>query len=101
MTPKELEDILNDNSMVFIDFWGEWCPHCIAIMPTIDSLSKTYKDKIRVVKIDASNSMDIVLKYNITSFPSFLVFKNKELIQQINGGTTPRNLKDIFKNLSS
>lgn len=32
--------------VIFINHWATWCPPCLAEMPDIDALYKTYKDKV-------------------------------------------------------
>jgi thiol-disulfide isomerase/thioredoxin len=36
---------------VIIDFWGSWCPPCIAGMPKLKSVYAKYKDKLEVVGV--------------------------------------------------
>jgi thiol-disulfide isomerase/thioredoxin len=35
--------------VVLIDFWATWCPPCVAAIPSIEKMHKTYKDRGLVV----------------------------------------------------
>ena len=43
---KELE-----GKVVFLDFWGQWCPPCRALTPDLVKLNKKYKDNPKFVMI--------------------------------------------------
>ena len=89
----EFDKVVADNSVVLVDFWAEWCPHCISMMPAVDSVSSQLQGKARVVKINAGSEIDVANKYHVTSLPTFLIFKNGELIDRFNGSTTPSELR--------
>ncbi|MDO6759078.1 TlpA disulfide reductase family protein [Tamlana sp. 2_MG-2023] len=37
--------------VILINFWGTWCPPCIAEMPSMQALYEDYKDKVEFVFI--------------------------------------------------
>ena len=93
VTAEEFDKTVQDNEVVLVDFWAQWCPHCLEMMPHVDSISQEMGDKIKVVKVDAGTQADIVDKFSVRSLPTFMLFKNGELIDQFNGSTTPLELK--------
>ena len=93
ISAEEFNLTIQDNNIVLVDFWSEWCPHCLAMMPHVDSISQEMGDKVKVIKVDAGTQSDIVNQYSVRTLPTFMIFKNGELIDQFNGSTTPRELK--------
>ncbi len=46
-----LKNIKNENKVVFINYWGSWCPPCVEEMPTIQALYNHRKDDVKFVLI--------------------------------------------------
>ena len=59
--PDDNEVRLSDfEGVVVVNFWGTFCPPCVAEMPTLADLQSKYDpDKLKVVAITADNRQDI------------------------------------------
>lgn len=58
---------------VFLNFWGTWCPPCIAEMPSIQDLYDEYKDKVAFVLISRESSAVVqsFMEKNQYTLPAF------------------------------
>ena len=78
-------DVINSDVPVFVDFWAPWCGPCRSMTPYIDKLAEEYDGKLKVVKLNTQDNMEVPSKYGITSIPTFMVIKGGDVKQQIIG----------------
>jgi thioredoxin 1 len=76
------QDVLNSEMPVLVDFWEEWCPPCRAISPIVDSIAEAYAGRIKVGKLKIDDNSAIVMRYNVRSIPTLLLFKNGKVVEQ-------------------
>lgn len=69
-----LLDFKNSGEVVFINFWGSWCPPCVEEMPSIQKLYEAKGGKVKFVLIaiqDKPNTFNAFLKKNNYTMPVF------------------------------
>lgn len=83
----ELIDVAKSSGkVIFLNFWAEWCPPCIAEMPSISNLAKHFKDEKNLLFLMAN--VDGELKSSQDYFE-----KNKyQLPAFIPAGPIPKNI---------
>jgi thioredoxin 1 len=81
----EFEKILNDNKLVFVDFFASWCGPCKMFAPIVEQVSQKYEGKLKVLKVDIDESPEIAEKYSIQSVPTSILFKNNEIAERTSG----------------
>ena len=91
ITDATLEEVLQTDKLVVIDFWASWCGPCKMIGPTIEEVSEEYKDKVVVGKVDVDNNDEAAAKYGIRNIPTILFIKNGEIVDKV-VGVIPKEL---------
>jgi len=93
-------DVLKSDKPVLVDFWAPWCGPCRSVSPIVDDLATQYKDKLRVAKVNVDESSQVAMKYQVTSIPTFILFKNGQVADRVLGAP-PRSefVKFIDRNL--
>ncbi len=60
---------------VLIDFYADWCMPCVMMGPIVDELSEKFGKKMKFGKVNVEDGHEIAQKFNVYSFPNFVLFK--------------------------
>ncbi len=93
ITDETLQEVLNTEKLVVIDFWAEWCGPCKMVAPVIDELSQEYGDKVVIGKVNVDESNDATSKYGIRNIPTVIFIKNGEVVDKVVGA----GAKSLFR----
>ena len=95
---KFTTDVIQHKGVVLVDFYADWCGPCKVTSPIIEELSHdpTYKD-VHFVEVDVDADNDLAAQYNILSIPTFLIFRNGEVISQFVGARDKSSFESELK----
>jgi len=89
-------EIINFSGTALVDFWAPWCGPCTMLSPIIDEIEAEIKD-LKVAKVNVDESSDLASKFNISSIPCVLIFKEGRLIDTLIGFRQKREYLDAIK----
>lgn len=85
-TFSSFEDMLeNSEKPILVDFYATWCGPCQFMVPILNEVGESMKDKIQVVKIDTEKYPAIADKYKIQALPTFILFKDGNVCDRFEG----------------
>ena len=85
-------EVTQSQKPVLVDFWAEWCGPCKMIAPVLDEIAKEKGDTIKVGKVDIDKNQSLSFKYNVRAIPTLLFFKNGQVVDQVTGMTSKKDL---------
>lgn len=71
-----VQEVLNSNTPVVVDFYAPWCGPCKMLAPVLDSLASEYNGTVKFVKLNVDDAPTIAASFNITGVPTIIVFKD-------------------------
>lgn len=71
----DFEKTVEDNGIVFVDFWAGWCAPCRQFAPVYEEASEKHKD-IVFGKVDTEDQPELAAMAQITSIPTLMVFRD-------------------------
>jgi thioredoxin 1 len=85
-------DKILEHPKVIVDVFTSWCTPCTEMRPIFRDLSRKH-DNIKFISIDLDYSRWMGDKFEVTSIPSFLFFKNGQLIKKHVGFLEEENFR--------
>lgn len=79
LTLANVKETIENNEMVFIDFWAEWCGPCKRFAPVFEGIAAKNPD-LKFVKVNTEDQPELAAQFGVMSIPTVGVFKDKELI---------------------
>ena len=81
-----------------IDFYATWCGPCKIIAPKVDAMAVQLKDEVVFLKVDVDETDDIAAEYQIEAMPTFVLLKNKAVVEKFSGANESK-LKETIDRL--
>ena len=71
---------------VLVDFYADWCGPCRQFGPELAKFADRHRADVAVVKVNVDQSQELARKYEVSSIPAILLFRNGKLVKQAVGG---------------
>ncbi len=79
LTFDKLESTLENNEIVLIDFFADWCGPCKSFAPVFEAASEKHPD-IAFAKCDTEAEQQLAATFGVRSIPTLAVFREKVLL---------------------
>ena len=96
LTSQNFNQEIVNNDLLLVDFWAEWCGPCKSMHPIFTRMAKKYK-QVRFARVNVDNAQDIAMRYGVQSIPTFIMFKNGEIVNQMVGAVGEPGIHMICK----
>jgi len=80
-----VQDVLQSNKPVLVDFWAEWCPPCRKIEHLLGEIATEMGDKLEIVKLNIDENPETAMAYRVMSVPTLTIFKGGQPVQSVAG----------------
>ena len=81
-------EVLNSKQPVLVVFGAPWSRPCQVLDPVLQELARDWAGRVKVVSINADDSLDLSLCYDIQSIPTLLYFVEGKLRLRLVGTAT-------------
>ena len=92
------EKVLKSDMLVVAKFFASWCGPCRRMIPVDEKMASEFK-LVSIVKIDVDEDRDLMQKWGVASFPTYLfVKKGQKRFEQV-GSMDEAKYRNLIKKL--
>ena len=91
------QEVIKSEKPVLVDFWAPWCGPCRAIGPVVEELAETYKDRIKVTKLNIDDNPKTATVYGVMSIPTLILYKDGKALDKVVGLVSKDRLEELMK----
>ncbi|MDD1476726.1 thioredoxin [Arthrobacter sp. H16F315] len=95
ITGEQFASTVEDNNIVLVDFWAEWCGPCKQFGPTYAAVSEKHQDVV-FSKVDTEAEQQLAAEAGITSIPTLMAFREKVLVFSQPGALNAQQLEQVI-----
>lgn len=88
LTATDFSSTIEDNGIVLIDFWADWCGPCKMFAPWYEEVSQDHSDVV-FAKVDTEAEQALAGSFGIRSIPTLMAFRDGILLYK-EAGALPK-----------
>jgi len=98
LTQENYEHTIQQNDIVVIDFWAQWCAPCKQYAPTFEKVSTKYPE-IVFAKLHTEDEVGLSDHFFIQNLPTTVLMKEKTVIFKEPGLLSEEELVDLIEKI--
>ena len=76
-------EVLDAQGLVLVDYFGDGCAPCQALMPDMEALSAQYGGEVKFVKLNTSGARRLAISQKVLGLPTITLYKNGEKLSEL------------------
>jgi len=81
----DFDEIVDTSVLVVVDLWAPWCGPCRQIAPALETLSREFAGRIKVVKVNVDDSPGLAQRFSARSIPMLLILDGGQVLDTMIG----------------
>ena len=92
------EEVLKAQGYVFVDFYGDGCVPCQALMPKVHEFADTYGGKMKFTSLNTTKARRLAIGQKVLGLPVMAVYKDGEKIDEVvKDEATPESIEAMIQ----
>lgn len=92
-----IDELVNSETPVLLDFSATWCGPCRAMRPVLDEIREEFGERVRVQEIDVDEYTDLAVHMKVMGVPTFMLYRNGRELWRQPGVLTKEALKKVIE----
>jgi len=91
-------EVLQAEGKVLVDFFGDGCVPCEALMPHVHAFAETYGDKLKFTALNTTKARRLAIAQKVLGLPVIAIYENGVVIDScVKEDATPENVEAMIK----
>ncbi len=95
LTGENFESSVEENDVLFVDFWASWCGPCRQFAPTYEAASESNPD-LTFGSVNTEEQHALASAAQVSSIPTLMVFREGILVFSQAGALPPPALDQLI-----
>ena len=91
-------EVLQAEETVLVDFYGDGCVPCAALMPHVHELAEKYDGQMKFCALNTTKARRVAIGQGIMGLPVIAIYENGEKIDELcKDDATPEAVEEMIK----
>ena len=91
-------EVLQAEGTVLVDYYGDGCVPCAALMPHVHGFAEVYGDKIKFCALNTTKARRLAISQKILGLPVIAIYENGAIIDsKVKEEATPEAVEEMIK----
>ncbi len=91
-------EVLQAKGKVLVDFYGDGCVPCAALMPHVHQFAETYGDRMKFTALNTTKARRLAIGQKVMGLPVIAIYENGEKIAEcVKDEATPEAVEAMIQ----
>ena len=95
LTDATFDEEVRRPGLILVDFWADWCGPCHRVAPVLEEVAKARAGSLRLGKLNVDENPRMPSRFQVTSIPTMLLFKDGRLVDGIIGAVPRPEIESV------
>ena len=92
------EEVLKAQGYVLVDFYGDGCVPCAALMPHIHKFEEGYGTTVKFCSLNTTKARRLAIAQKVLGLPVIAIYKDGEMIDsRVKDDATPEGCEEMIR----
>ena len=92
------DEVLKAHGKILVDFYGDGCVPCAALMPHIHGFAEKYGQSMKFCALNTTKARRLAISQKVLGLPVIAVYENGEMIDScVKDDATPENVEAMIQ----